>query len=314
MGAPANLVLALDIGGTKLTAGIGDTSGHLRGQRTESTDPQRGATDVLRRAIDLARSVLQDERLAEHNVSVLGVSTMGLTRPNDVLLAPNVPGWDALAIPSSLEAAFPTLAIAIANDVKAATLAEARWGGLAGVTSGVYLNLGTGIAAGIVVGGKVLQGAHGSAGEVGYTLVEGWRTVRLAADGGVPAEEILGGRGIAARASELFDRPIDLRELSELAQINQTASQLLTETWDGISILAANLAITIDPQVLVIGGGYVRSDAARLDGVRSWLERAVPFPPKVLASRFGADASLYGAVALACDAMVARAGSEDGAS
>ncbi|MHB1599547.1 MAG: ROK family protein, partial [Acidimicrobiales bacterium] len=203
MGASANLVLALDIGGTKLTAGIGDTSGHLRGQRTEPTDPLRGAADVLRRAIDLARSVLQEERLAEHNVSALGVSTMGLTRPHEVLLAPNVPGWDALTIPLSLEAAFPTMAVSVANDVKAATLAEARWGGLAGVTSGVYLNLGTGIAAGIVVGGKVLEGAHGSAGEVGYTLVEGWRGVRLAADGGVPAEEILGGRGVAVRASEL---------------------------------------------------------------------------------------------------------------
>ncbi|MHB1975384.1 MAG: hypothetical protein ACYCR4_14055, partial [Acidimicrobiales bacterium] len=76
----------------------------------------------------------------------------------------------------------------------------------------------------------------------------------------------------------------------------------------------ANLAITIDPEVLVIGGGYVRSDASRLDNMRSWLERAVPFPPKVVVSRFGADASLYGAVALACDAMVARADGEDGAS
>ena len=138
---------------------------------------------------------------------------MGLTRVDRVDLAPNVPGWEALRIPAAIETAFPALPAAFGNDVKLAALAELAWGALAGVTTGVYVNLGTGIAATLVVDGQVVEGAHGAAGEIGYWLTDGTETPRMAADGGVPTEEALGGRGVARQAAALLGRPLDFAEL-----------------------------------------------------------------------------------------------------
>ena len=75
-----------------------------------------------------------------------------------------------MALDSSIRAAFG-VPVRVATDVKAAATAEARWGALAGSDPAIYLNLGTGLAAAIIVGGRVLDGAHGASGEIGYNLV-----------------------------------------------------------------------------------------------------------------------------------------------
>ncbi len=298
MTGPARAVLALDLGGTKLAAAVVEESGVLRRRRSEATRAEEGAEDVLRRAVALAGSVLAEELGDGGPVGALGVATMGITREHGTELAPNVAGWDRLAIPEALRQAFPDLEITIGNDVRAATLAELRWGALKGAQTGVYLNLGTGVMAGFVVDGRVPEGAHGAAGEIGYWLLEGWQDAKLAAEGGAPAEERLGGRAIARRASGLFGEPLDLPGLVALAERRSEAAALLEELWGEIALLAANLAIALDPEVLVLGGGYVRSGSSLLGRVAALVGRAVPYPPQVELSRYGSDASLYGAGAL----------------
>ena len=140
-------VVALDIGGTKIASAIGDAGGELRRWRTLPTEAERGAERVLESAIALANEVLREERANGGDVRAIGISTMGLTRVDRVDLAPNVPGWEGLKIPAAIATAFPALPAAFGNDVKLAALAELTWGALADVSSGVYLNLGTGIAA-----------------------------------------------------------------------------------------------------------------------------------------------------------------------
>jgi glucokinase len=243
----------------------------------------------------------------------MGVSTMGLTRVDRVDLAPNVPGWEDLKIPAVIDKAFPELPAAFGNDVKLAALAELVWGALAGVTSGVYLNLGTGIAATLVVGGQVVEGAHGAAGEIGYWLTDGFATARMAADGAVPTEEALGGRGVARQAAAIFGRPVEVAELVARAEDDQRAEVLLQSVWDQIGALVANLAIVCDPEVLVLGGGYVRSDHFPIDAIARFVARAVPYPPKVVRARFAGDASLHGAVAVALRDCLGVASTDAGA-
>lgn len=297
-GAP-NAVIALDIGGTKIASAIGEADGELRRWRIVPTEAERGAERVLESALALASEVLREERASGGDVSAIGVSTMGLTRVDHVDLAPNVPGWEILAIPAAIEKAFPTLPAAFGNDVKLAALAELTWGALAGVACGVYLNLGTGIAATLVVDGQVVEGAHGAAGEIGYWLTDGPATTRMAADGAVPTEEDLGGRGVARQSAEVFGRALELTELIERAEVDERAEALLQSLWDKIGTLVANLAIVCDPEVFVLGGGYVRSDRFPIDVIARFLERAVPYPPRVVRARFEGDASLHGAVAVA---------------
>ena len=119
------------------------------------------------------------------------MATFGIPFDDHVDLAPNVGGWGDLPLGHELKAAFPGAAVRMATDAKAAALAEARWGALAGADPGIYLNLGTGLAVSIVVGGQVLQGRHGAAGEIGYNL-------RSVADVGA-ARPAAGARGNGQR-------------------------------------------------------------------------------------------------------------------
>jgi glucokinase len=297
-GTAANAVVALDIGGTKIASAIGDASGKLRRWRTLPTEAERGAELVLESAIALANEVLREERASGGDVHAIGVSTMGLTRADHVDLAPNVPGWTDLAIPAMIDKAFPALPAAFGNDVKLAALAELTWGALARVAHGVYLNLGTGIAATLVVDGHVVDGAHGAAGEIGYWLTSS-AVQQTATEGAAPTEEALGGRGVSNRAAAIFGRPVEVAELVSRAGDNRRAEALLQHVWSEIATLVANLAIAFDPEVLALGGGYVRSDRFPIDYIARFVSRTVPYPPKVVRARFMGDASLHGAVAVA---------------
>jgi glucokinase len=290
-------VLGLDIGGTKLSVAIGAADGEVTRQESAPTRSSEGASVVLQRALALARRCYEAELAGGGRVAGVGVSTMGYTRPTHVELAPNVPGWESLAIRDELSAAFPGHTIVIGNDVKLAARAEMTWGALSGVQEGVYVNLGTGIAAGIVSGGRLIDGAHGAAGEIGYTLHRGQTEPRMAAEGAAPLEEWFGGAGVARRLDQTQLPPT----VAELVQRREDpeAQAFLDELWTGIAVAAANLCIAADPSVLVVGGGYVRGESGLLDRVREIVGRAVPYPPEVVHARFGADASLRGAVAAA---------------
>jgi glucokinase len=298
MDTGSGAVLALDIGGTKLAAAVGDRSAVLRHRRSLPTCASRGAEAVLAAAVDLAKAVAEDERASGGDVAALGVSTMGIPRPGGVDLAPNVPGWAELDLYEAFRTAFPTLEVTCGNDVKAAALAEAIWGALAGIGCGAYLNLGTGIAASLVLAGEVVEGAHGAAGEIAYWLTEGASTQAMAADGALPTEEAIGGAGVARQANAIFGRPYSVAELVAMVDTEPRARVLLEQVWDDIAALIANLAIVWDPEVVVLGGGYVGADEARIDRLARLVPRAVPYPPAVVRACFAADASLHGAVAL----------------
>jgi glucokinase len=291
-------VLALDIGATKIAAGVGTDDGEISRQTGAPTRAAEGAEAVLERAIALARGCYQAELTSGRQLEALGVSSMGLTFESHVELSPNVPGWHQLRIPEALEVAFPGLPIVIGNDVRVAARAEMNWGSLQGVEDAIYFNLGSGIAAGIVSGGRLLSGAHGAAGEVGYTLFRGLPEKRLASDGLAPFEDWFGGAG-AARRLATMGLPSSMAELVERQQDDPAARAFIEETWTGIGVMAANLCIALDPTVVSLGGGYLRGDSGIVEHIQASLALSVPYPPKVVRARFGGDAALRGAAALA---------------
>jgi len=297
-------VLALDLGGTKLAAGVGHADGEVTRQAQAPTRASEGAESVLQRAIELAVRVYEEELAAGGRIDAVGVATMGYTHETHVELAPNVPGWPELRIPRALARAFPELPVAIGNDVHLAAQAEIAWGSLEGVSDGVYLNLGSGISAGIICGGRFLTGANGAAGEVGYSLFRGPEE-RMAADGIAPFEQWFGGAGVARRLAQT-DLPGSVAELLDRRD-DPAVRAFIDELWTGIAVMTANLCSALNPSVLSLGGGYVRGDSGVIERISELLRRAVPYPPSVVRARFGADASLRGAVASALAAIGAPA-------
>ncbi len=301
-------VLALDIGGTKLAAGIGHGNGEITRQLSEPTLAQQGADSVLERAIALARRCAEAELMAGGQLESVGVSSMGYTFATHTELAPNVPGWDRLSIPGAIGSAFTGLPVAIGNDVQVAAQAEVNWGSLREVRDGIYLNLGSGISAGIILDGRLRHGAHGAAGEVGYTLFRGLDERQLAADGVATFEAWFGGAG-AARRLAASGLPGSIAEVVARRHEDPNAGAFVQELWAGIGVMVANFCSALDPAVLSLGGGYMRQgagddeDSELIACIETILARAVPHPPSVLRARFGADASLRGAAAIALEAI-----------
>jgi glucokinase len=289
-------LVGFDFGGTKLAVVLADCNGTRVADRVLPTDAERGAEQAVHRAIAAARELL-GERGAE--VAAVGVATMGITREDHVELAPNVPGWDRLALPRLLRDEFGTTPVAIANDVKAAAVAELTWGELRDVSTGIYVNLGTGFATTLIVGGAVLEGAHGAAGEIGY-----WARSRSDKvgnrDGRGPVEDYVSGVGVDVRARTKLG--IEGGVAAMAASNDPRAAAFLTDLYDEIALHVANLAIALDPDVVVLGGGFARNSEQLCAAVADRIAAQVPYPPELRVARFGGDAASAGAIALALQA------------
>jgi glucokinase len=285
-------VLGIDFGGTKValaTTEAGSAVGRLTRLRLPTTG---GAEQVVRRSLEAARD------LVAAPVAV-GVSTFGVVRADQIRLAPNVPGWEGLELPRMLRDEYGETPVIIDNDVNAAAAAELRWGALRAIDTALYLNLGTGIAAALVVGGRVVRGAHGAAGEIGYLLDP--FTDGCYADGHAPLEELVSGSALASRGSALVGRRVTAAELFTLAG-DPRVDAVIDEAIRRLAQTVANLCITLDPELVVIGGGLMGAADRILPRIADVLVRAVPFPPRLTPARFVDDAPLLGALALAVQA------------
>ncbi|MGC4888180.1 ROK family protein [Micromonospora sp. DT227] len=287
----AGLLLGIDFGGTKMAVGVSDADGRLLAHRRVPTHAEQGAPQALSRALKLAVDLVGE---VGGPLAAAGVASPGVVRPDGIDLAPNVPGWERLRLADAVRDALDVPRVAVDNDLNAAALAELRLGALRGVDPGLVVGIGTGIAAAVTVGGAVLPGHRGAAGEIGYAVAGGpWPGTmleldfsgraldRLAADLGVPD----GAAGLAAAA----ETPGAARD-ALAARVDEAARTLVT------------CCLLLDPQRIVLVGGVTRSVVIRRMLVDR-LTEALPHPPDVVRSRFADDSALYGALALARDTV-----------
>jgi len=297
--ATRDFVLAIDVGGTKIAVATADLDGRPLERRVLPTEAERGAPLALRRALAEAAGLVSRR---EGRCLGAGVASPGVIRPDHVDLVPTLPGWERLALQDVLREGLGLECVAVGNDVKAAAEAEARWGSLRGADPALFVSLGTGLAAAVVAGGRVMTGAHGAAGEVGYSL-RGVGDDAGVAEGRAPLEEFAGGAGIGRRGSQLLGRTLSAAEVFALAEKDARARELVEETLAELAVHVANWAVLVDPGRIAVGGGLMRSADVVLGALGSRLGRAVPFPPELVAARFVEDGALRGAIALVLDAL-----------
>jgi glucokinase len=284
-------VLGIDFGGTKVALATATPAGdRLRATRIE-TRAADGAQEVVRRTLAAAYELLDTTPAA------VGVSTFGVVRDGRVHLAPNVRGWEDLPLPALLQDGLGGAAVNVDNDVNAAAAAELSWGALAGTDVGLYVNLGTGTGAAVIVGGRVVPGMHGAAGEIGYLLRSPGEPGY--AHGHAPLEEYTSGSGLAARGRAMLHRPVTAAGLAARRHEPAVAS-LLDDAAATVGMTVANLTTFLDPERVVVGGGMATEF---LPAIRTGIARAVPFPPPVEPARFVNEAPLIGAIALAVEAL-----------
>jgi glucokinase len=298
-----DFVLGIDFGGTKIALATATLDGRLLESARLDTDAAAGAAQAVERAVACAEELMAEtgRRQGGRCAAVSAVSP-GIVYEDRVALAPNVPGWQELELPALLRDRFDGARSAVGTDVKAAAVAELRWGSLRGADPAILLVLGTGIAAAIVAGGSVVHGANGAAGEIGYSLRGAGDTTGAAA-GRAPLEEFAGGRAIGERATELLGEPLTAADVFD--HPDPRARELLDAALDALAVQVANMAIAIDPARIAVGGGLMSRADAVLAALERRLSAAAPFPPELVPAEFVHDGPLRGAIALALDEVAA---------
>ena len=299
------IAAAVDIGGTKIAAALVNRDGLASDVRIVPTQAQSGGAAVLRRSIELARSVM--EEAGSPPAGVVGVATGGWIdrSTGTVAVATNLlPGWTGLDLPLEFNKATGLPAVVI-NDVHAMGIAEACLGAGRGRNVCLSVAVGTGIGGAITVDGLLFEGAHGMAGALGH--------ITFRADGAKCTcgrrgciEAYASGPAIAAAFADCAGRghaEVELRDVidalgSPEETLRECAHQAVATAGAALGQILGGVANTIDPDQIVVGGGAALALGDHfIEAVRSAVANHTLRPTSltVVPSQLGATASVVGA-------------------
>ncbi len=265
--------VGLDVGGTKTDAVAVAADGSIIARVRRATG--WGDDAVIESIVASVLALREDEALSGCEISSVGVGVPGLIDPStgNVLHAVNL-GVESLDIAGRVGAVL-RVPIEVENDVKAAALGAAALRSAAPTMA--YLNLGTGVAAGIVADGRIWRGATGTAGEVGHISVD--PNGRLCGCGQRGCIETLCGGGALARA---WQRPgaLPIRDIFDAAEEGDAlARELRADLARGAAAAVRVLALSVDVATVVIGGGITAlGDRLRADIVAALQREAESSP------------------------------------
>ena len=303
-GAP---VLALDIGGTKLAAGVVDARGGVHSFLVEPSRPEEGAEASLARLFDLGRRAIDASGVGLAAVGAVGIGCGGpLDADRGVLLAPlHLPGWRDVPV-SALAAHTFDRPVTLENDATAAAAGEHRWGAGAGVRNMVYLTLSTGVGGGVVIDGTLYRGSHGNGGELGHVTVD-WHGRRCRGCGRAGClEAYVSGTSIAERAQEAGLEFATAEEVAAAARAGEPGAKAIwDETLEALSCGLVSIVNLFEPELVVLGGGVTRSGELLIGPVRAAVLEDAMRPTgelvDVVISPFGDQVGVVGAAAIVYD-------------
>jgi glucokinase len=309
---PRSPVLALDIGGTKLAAGVVDAGGHVHSFLVVPSEAARGPEPVLERLWELGREAMAESGIAPAEIGAVGIGCGGPLDPErGILLAPpHLPGWRDVPVSALAEQAFER-PVTLENDATAGAAAEHRYGAGAGVRHMVYLTISTGVGGGVVVDGRLYRGAMENGGELGHVTVD-WhgRPCRGCGRRGC-LEAYVSGTSIAERAREAG---LDVRSAEQVAAAAAVGEPVASEVWAGtVEALGCGLTSIVnlfEPELVVIGGGVSRAGELLLGPVRERVSAGAMGPAaravEIVSAALGDQVGVVGAAAIVYDRAESR--------
>ena len=294
--------IGVDVGGTKIAAGIVDREGGI-GPRLERPTPTVSQEELLA-ALDEMVEELRDE-------SVVAIG-FGLPSTIDQLSGRAISSVHiplaALDFRDRMNARF-SLPVGIDNDANAATLAEWQIGAGRGTRFMVMLTLGTGVGGGLVLDGKMYRGAVGAAAELGHMVLSyGGEPCGGTCEGHGHFEQFASGRAADRAARETLGEPATARELVAAAREGHgPALEAMHEIGRRLGAGIGTLINVFDPEVVVLGGGFSSALDLLLDSAREVVAQEA-LPPgrtsvRIVPAELGGDAGLIGAGLVGFEAL-----------
>ncbi len=333
MNSANTFALGVDIGGTKVAAGLVDAHGKILFQTRVAMPAHGSAVEGFGAVQSAIEAVFAARPEARERLTGIGICAPGPLDPvtGVILNPPNVPCWRNFPLAAEVRRVFG-LRPRVDNDGNAAALAEALWGAGAGYRNVFYVTLGTGIGTGIVFDREIYHGRTGSAAEGGHVTID-YRGPKCGCGKRGCIEALCSGPAIARRARERLaqlDRsgslPSDSRRAeskilalagADIDSVNaeiiaeafrqgdELAAEVLREAADLLAIWAGNVIDLLEPDVFIFGGGLAHLMGGFFGRIGEQLEhwcvnkRFAEMP--IVLAKYGADSGIAGAAALCRD-------------
>lgn len=296
-------VIGIDLGGSKIALGLVNPRDEIVARRRIDTKSEAGLASVIER-IAAEIEALQATLPAGQRVAAVGIGAPGPVDhvSGDLLTLVNLPGISNTPFRLALQERT-ALPVALDHDAKVAALGEFHFGAGIGRESMIYIVIGTGVGAAIIYQGRLIYGESNSAGESGHMTVDpyGHRChcgsrgcLETYASGPALAKHYAAATGETVSGAEVGKRALGGDEIARMA---------LREAGRALGIAIASLAMTLNIERFVIGGGVVRAGDLLLGAARASLKDysfpAVSARIQVVASAIGEDAPILGAAWLA---------------
>lgn len=319
----ACVAIGIEISRQHVFGVLANLNGKVVSRAEEATEPGEGPVRTIARVVQMIDRFKEEAAGLECPVIGAGIGVPGPVKTDEgiVTTPPNFPGWRWIRLKDQVESRSG-LDVLIDDDARTAALGEAWFGAGRDVESLVYMSVGTGIGAGVVVEGHLYQGAHGLAGQIGHASVDPFGA--RCECGNVGCLELFASSpGIVKLARQRLQEgepsvlheyekagDLTINRICESAEAGDLVAASVMETactYLGTGV--ANVINVYDPQKIVLGGSLVRAYEMLVDRVRA-IARERSFAhggetPQIVRSQLGKEASALGAVALVLERFFA---------
>lgn len=310
----AKKCIGIDVGGTTVKLGLFETDGTLLYKWEVPTRKEEDGKHIL---ADVAASI--KEVLKEKNIDMSEVVGAGMGVPGPVMSDGQVTvcvnlGWRNVNAQQELSAYLDGLLVKSGNDANVAALGEMWQGGGKGYRDIVMVTLGTGVGGGVILDEKIVSGRHGLGGEIGHMHVRDEEKETCNCGGVGCVEQVASATGIAREARRTMaasDAPSSLRQygddisakdvLDEAKAGDEMALAVMDTVGRYLGLALAQVTMTVDPEIFVIGGGVSRAGQFLIDTIWKHYDFFTPISPKKAQlglAQLGNDAGIYGAARL----------------
>jgi glucokinase len=312
--------VGLDVGGSSMKAGVVDDAGRVLSSVQVPTEAAKGQEHGLSQMAQAIRQAAVAAKLDLSAIAAIGVATPGtMDIPAGVILdPPNLRPWRDVPVRQYVADTFG-LPTAFQNDANAAALGEYWVGAGQGVRSLVFYTLGTGVGGGIILDGRVLEGAHSHGAELGHMAIEMTNARPCGCGRSGCLEAYASATAVVRRAQEalrayagrsrlyrrrVLDPELTAREIFDAALVHdEVAVRVVDETAYFLAMGAANLMHVINPEMVAFGGGMTAAGEPFLERIRYYVKHlAFPVPAartQIVFAQLGSDAGFIGAAACA---------------
>jgi glucokinase-like ROK family protein len=301
--ADGYVVLGVDMGGMNMYGAVSDIGGNI----IDEVDMGRHGTEgeksyeLLTRLID---ELLASQKLKGRRVRGIGVGAPGITlhREGIVTWAYTL-NWKNFPLKARLAERY-SLPITVDNDVNLAALGELWFGEGQDSQNMVLVTLSAGIGAGIIIDGALYRGSNEASGEIGH-FVPGRQFLGMSFVDFGALESVASGTGMVERARAVLRSAnvrvdpdtLTLEDIFEAARQRQEwAWSVIDEVVDYLAIALANLSVSFDPEMIVLGGSMARFANMLVDPILRRINGTIPAPPRIVISNLGLRATVMGAI------------------